>query len=316
MSPQAPAPSADLFEAARARGLMAGGRAVVVMLSGGRDSVCLLDLAVRIAGAEVVAALHVNYRLRDGADEDESLCRDLCRSLGVPVEVRRAGAPGPGNLQAWARELRYEAARELAASLGPGVDVAAGHTATDQVETILYRLAAAPSRRALLGMNPREGSLVRPLLFYTREQTAAHCRERGLPWREDPTNDSDRYARGRVRRDLVPAFRAVHPAAEGNVLSVAEILRQEAELLDHLVDEVLGGADGVALGTLRGLPPALARLVVQRLADQAIGGPAPGVSRRLGDILALRSTGTAYLDLPSGVRAEVIRGRLSFTARA
>jgi tRNA(Ile)-lysidine synthase len=303
---------ADLAEDARARGLMAGGRAVLVMLSGGRDSVCLLDLATRIAGPDSVTALHVNYRLRDSADEDEGFCRELCRRLDVPLQVRTAPAPPAGNLQAWARELRYAAARELAQRS----DIAGGHTATDQVETILYRLAAAPSRRALLGMSPRDGSLVRPLLFYTRAQTAAHCRERGLSWREDPTNDSDRFARGRVRGELVPALRKIHPAAEANVLAVADILRQEAEVLDQLVESVLNGEDRVTLGALRDLPLALARLVVQRLADRAVGGPAPGVSRRLPDILALRDTGTAYLDLPSGVRARAERGVLSFAARA
>jgi tRNA(Ile)-lysidine synthase len=156
---------------------------------------------------------------------------------------------------------------------------------------------------------------VRPLLFYTREQTTSYCRDRGLAWREDPTNDSARFARGRVRNQLVPALRDIHPAAEANVLAVAEILRQEAAVLDELVDGVLNGEDSVALDTLRALPAALGRLVVQRLADRAVGRPAPGVSRRLPDILGLRDTGTALLDLPSGVRARAERGTLSFSAR-
>jgi tRNA(Ile)-lysidine synthase len=305
---------ADLFEDVRAGGLLAGGQPVIVMLSGGRDSVCLLDLAARIAGPECVRALHVNYGLREGADQDEALCREMCEEMGVALEVVRAGAPPEvGNIQAWARELRYSAARDLA---GATADIATGHTATDQVETILYRLAAAPSRRALLGMVDRSGPLIRPLLPHTREATAAHCRARSLAWREDPSNDSDRYARGRVRHDLVPALRRIHPAAEANVLALAEILRGEGEVLDELVDGVLGEADGVALEVLRGLPAPLARLVVQRLADRASGRPAPGVSRRLADILGLRDTGIAHLDLPSGVRATADRGRLTFSARA
>src|SRR6202042_2379720 len=85
-------------------------------------------------------------------------------------------APARGNLQAWARDLRYARALELA----DGALIATGHTATDQAETVLYRLAASPGRRALLGIAAREGRLVRPLLSVTREQTAAHCRERGL----------------------------------------------------------------------------------------------------------------------------------------
>jgi tRNA(Ile)-lysidine synthase len=304
----------DLIEEVRAGGLLAEGRPVVVMLSGGRDSVCLLDLAVRLAGAAAVRALHVNYGLRDGAGPDEDLCRQLCGDLGVGLEVAIAGAPpGSGNLQAWARDLRYAAARELA---GPTADVAAGHTATDQIETVLYRLAAAPSRRALLGMVQRDGQLIRPLLACTREQTAAHCRARGLTWREDPSNDTDRFARGRVRNDLLPALRRIHPAAEANVLALAEILRQEGEVLDELVDGVLGGEEATSLQVLRSLPPALARLVVQRMADRAVGRPAPGIARRLPDILAMRDTGIAHLDLPNGARATADRGRLTFSVRA
>jgi tRNA(Ile)-lysidine synthase len=293
-------------------GLLAPGRAVVVMLSGGRDSVCLLDLAVRVSGAPSVHALHVNYGLRGEASAgDEAFCRELCARLGVELEVVAAPPFGAGNLQAWARELRYSAAHALAGSTG-AADVATGHTATDQVETILYRLASSPSRRALLGMRPRDGRLVRPLLSYTREDTAAYCRRRGLAWREDASNVSLSFARGRVRERLVPALREVHPAAEANVLALAAVLRDEAAVLDSLVEEALAGRASVPVAELRALPAPLARLVLQRLADAAAGRLAPGTARRAGEVLALREG--ASLDLPHGVRARVRDGRLSFEA--
>src|SRR5215216_5618237 len=168
------------------------------LLAGERHSVCLLDVAVELCGAGAVRALHVNYGLRAEADGDEAHCAALCEALGVALDVHRASRPddAPGNLQAWARDVRYAAGARLAAPAGAGLAVA--HTATDQAETILYRLAASPGRRALLGMAPRSGRLVRPLLQVTREETAAWCRARGLGWREDVTNRSDRYARGRV----------------------------------------------------------------------------------------------------------------------
>jgi tRNA(Ile)-lysidine synthase len=263
---------------------------VVVLVSGGRDSVCLLDLAVRHADA--VTALHVNYGLRPEADEDEALCRDLARRLGAAFEVVRAGAP-QGNVQAWARRIRYEAAHRL-----PGL-IATGHTASDQVETVLYRLAASPGRRALLGMREREGRVIRPLLAVTREETAAYCRERGLPWREDPTNDSPAYARNRVRSDLLPALRSLHPAAEANVLRTLAILRDEAAVLDELV---VAEPD---LERLAALPPALGRLVLVEMAGAPIGA-------RLDEILALSRSGTATLDLGGGLRAVAEYGRLRF----
>lgn len=306
----------DLEPAVRAAGLLASGRTVVVMYSGGRDSTCLLDVAVRIAGAPAVQALHVNYGLRPEADADEAHCAAAGAALGVALEILRVTRPageGPGNVQAWARAERYAAARALAHARG--ADVAAGHTATDQVETILYRLASSPSRRALLGMRERTGSdpaLVRPLLSFTRAQTAAHCRARGLGWREDPTNESDAYARGRVRHELVPALERVHPAASANVLALAEVLAGEAAVLDELVDGVLGGGDTVPVATLRAQPPALRRLIVQRLADLAAGEPAAGVARRADEVAALPARATASLDLPHGVRATASEGVVRF----
>jgi tRNA(Ile)-lysidine synthase len=297
-----------MLEQVRDDGLLAEGRRVLVLLSGGRDSTCLLDLAVRISGQDSVSALHLNYGLRDAADADEHHCAELCARLGVGLDVRRPKRPETGNLQAWARDQRYGAAVELA----HGGDVAAGHTATDQVETILYRLASSPSRRALLGMKPREGLLVRPLLGFTRAETAAYCQARGLPWREDETNDSDSYARGRVRAGLVPALEAVHPAAAENVLALAQILRDEAAVLDHVVDVALNGRREIALEQLRELPMPIARLALQRLADQAMGQPAPGTARRAEEVVAMGDD--AALDLPH-VRAVTDGGVLRFMRR-
>lgn len=302
-----------MLERVIADGLLAQDRFVVVMYSGGRDSTCLLDLAVRIAGAPAVTALHVNYGLRAEADADEHHCVELCERLGVALEVHRSRHPGTGNLQAWARDQRYRAALELAQPRG--ADVAAGHTRSDQVETILYRLASSPSRRALLGMRPRDGVLIRPLLPFTREQTAAYCAERGLRWRDDESNESDAYARNRIRRELVPALERAHPAAQDNVLALTEILRGESEVLDELVESVLEGRREIPLARLRELAPALRRLVVQRLADEAAGEPAAGVARRADEVAALSEHGTASLDLPHGVRATVRNGVLRFGIR-
>jgi tRNA(Ile)-lysidine synthase len=302
----------DLLDDIQAQGLLSQMRPVLILFSGGRDSTCLLDLAARISGPEAVRALHVNYGLRQTARDDEEHCAGVCRRLGVDLDVRRPRRPETGNLQAWAREERYRAAEELAEPRE--ADVAAGHTATDQVETILYRLASSPSRRALLGMRAKEGRLVRPLLGVTREQTAAYCRGRGLAWREDETNESDAYARVRVRQSLVPALRGIHPAAEENVLALAEILRGEAEVLDALVDQVLDGRPSIELAQLRALPAALARLVVQRLADGAAGRPAPGTARRVQEVMAMGAN--AALDLPHGVRAVTECGVLRFVRRA
>ncbi len=306
--------SEGIIEAVRKGGLLPAGTPLVAMLSGGRDSVCLIDLAVRLLGAGEVTALHVNYGLRDDSDTDEEHCAALCARLGVELEVERPRRPeGPGNLQAWARDSRYGPAARLA--LEEEALIATGHTADDQVETILYRLASSPSRRALLGMRPRDGKLVRPLLGFTREQTTAYCEQRGLAWRDDPTNSESAYARNRIRHGLAQALADVHPAAAQNVLRTAELLRDEAEVLDALVDSELDGSNGsprntIELDRLAELPPALRRLVVQQLADRAAGRPVAGAARHADEVAELRRTGTAMLDLGGGVRAIAERGTL------
>ncbi|MBI5105610.1 MAG: tRNA lysidine(34) synthetase TilS [Solirubrobacterales bacterium] len=296
----------ELLERVRATGLLPRAAPVVVLLSGGRDSTCLLDVAVAL-GADV-AALHVNYGLRGAASAaDEEHCRDLCDRLGVGLEVERATAPEGGNLQAWARDVRYAAGARLAAAAG--ARLAAGHTESDQVETILYRLAVSPGRRALLGMDPAGGRLVRPLLAAgaTREETASWCLERGLAWREDASNLDRAFARARVREDLLPALRAVDPRAEANLLRTAEVLREEAAVLDEVVATALAGRDRISVEKLGRLPPALGRLVLRRLCEDATGRLCPRAPARLGEVLALAD---GALDLGDGARAVVEAGVL------
>ncbi|HEV3048005.1 MAG TPA: tRNA lysidine(34) synthetase TilS, partial [Solirubrobacteraceae bacterium] len=258
-----------------------------------------------------------NYGLREAADADERHCAELCERLGVQLEIVRAGGraqAASGNLQAWARELRYGHAQRIARERD--CLIATGHTASDQLETILYRLAASPGRRALQGMPASEGRLIRPLLGLWREQTAAYCGERGLAWREDESNEDGRFARARVRLEVVPALAAVHPAARENVLRTAALLREESELLDGLVEQELGGRASIAVARLRELPAALARMVVVRLAEDATGAYVPQAGDRVRELLELagRSStgrgGRAELHLGGQAAAVIERGEL------
>jgi tRNA(Ile)-lysidine synthase len=302
------------LEAARDSGLLPAGGPVLVLLSGGGDSVCLLDVALRLEAR--VSALHVNYGLRPGSGEDEEFVRRLCSRLGVPLHVERMELPEGGNLQERAREARYALAESLTEGSDPlsvgdsrGLTpcYAAAHTASDQAETVLYRLAVSPGSRALLGMAPRRGRLVRPLLEVTREEVRSYLRARGLDWREDPSNADRRFARARVRHDLLEALRTVGPAPERTIAETARQLREEAEVLDAAVSEAieeLGGGPAVSLAALREKPPALRRLVLRRLAGDR---PVPD------SILDLDDRGTKTLDLGGGLRAVAEYGTLRFT---
>jgi len=319
----------DLLGRVRDQDLLSGD--VLVMLSGGRDSVCLLDLATRLPGVSGVRAVHVDHGTGAHAREQEARCRALCQELNVALTVERLGpAPAGNRHDGWRRRRLAAAARHLG---GGGARVALGHTASDQAETILYRLAASPGRRALLGMEalqalPTEHGpvvVLRPLLGCTRDETAAHCRTRGLSWGEDPGNDDRAFARSRVRHELLGALRAVHPAAEANVLETAAVLRDEAVVLEVVVGAAraacAGAAGEVLLEPLAAQPAAVRRLVLQRLADEAVaaarpsGARAPALRRREAELMALARTGRATaLDLGGGLRAVAERGALRFEA--
>jgi tRNA(Ile)-lysidine synthase len=217
-----------------------------------------------------------------------------------------------GNLQERARETRYALAEQLSDG-----DYAAAHTASDQAETVIYRLAVSPGSRALHGMAPRRGRLVRPLLAVTREEARDYLRARGLEWREDPSNADRRFARARVRHDVLEALRELSPAVERTIAETARQLREEAEVLDAAVADALAelGGPAVSLDALKGHPPALQRLILRELAAHTAGASASrSLSRREADeILALGGRGTKSLDLGDGLRAVAEYGTLRFT---
>jgi tRNA(Ile)-lysidine synthetase-like protein len=186
----------------RRHGLIEPGGEVVCLVSGGPDSTCLWH-ALGALGYRV-SAVHVNHGLRGAESEADA---ELCRAaLGAHV----IDAP-PGRTEAELRDLRYE--------LTSGVGLrATGHTASDQVETVLYRLAASGSTR---GIKPaREDGVVRPLLGVWREETVAYCAAHGLAPRDDSSNPDT--LRGLIRDEIVPLLRRLHPAAEENIRRLAD----------------------------------------------------------------------------------------------
>ena len=224
----------------------------------------------------------------------------------MTLEVERAHRPpdAPGNLQAWARDVRY-----CAAAARRGGTVAVAHTATDQAETVLYRLAASPGRRALLGMAGALGPARAAAAGRHPRRDRPLVREHGLAWREDASNADQAFARARVARRLVPALRAVDGRAEANIVRTAALLRDEAEVLDVVVDTALAGRDRIALARLEALPTALGRLVVRRLAEAATGRLCGRAGARLPELLRLRA---GALDVGDGARAVVEDGVLRF----
>ena len=307
----------DLLPRVRESGLLPAGEPVLVLLSGGRDSVCLLDLAVRLAGAEQVAALHCDYGLREGAGDDEAHCAALCadarRRAARPPPAAARGRGRAGNLQAWARDERYAAAAALA--LRRGGAIAAGHTASDQVET-----RAVPARRVARAAGAaRHGRARRP----ARPAAARlHARGdggalRGARARLAGGSVERRASRSRATACAMRSCRRCAPsipAADANVLRTLELLRDEAAVLDAVLDAALAEAGEPARRRRAARAPAGAcagsRCSASPTAPRA--GARPSIGHRTDEVLALAEGGA--LDVGGGLRAEVRGGALRFGA--
>ena len=253
--------------------------------------------------------LHVDHGLRgEESREDAEFVRELCARLGVPCEVRRLEVEG-GNLQDEARRGRYRIAEELAEAGGLSA-IATGHTADDVAETVLMNLARGAGLRGLSGIPPVRGRVVRPLIRQSRREILRYLERLDQPYRTDRSNLAPKYARNRVRLEILPVLEELYPGAVDNMARGAALLREDLEVLEGLVagtvhrrgDEVV-----VPLDELRALPPALRRHSVRRAYSVLTSEEGFLDSATVEDVLELarRREGTRTMDLPDNVIAAV-----------
>ena len=258
----------------RRHALLEIGEPVVIGLSGGVDSIVLASVLVSLGMS--VRAVHVNYRLRgDASDEDEAFVRTWCGERGMDLVVRSFDGewPSDASVQQAARNFRYAVFEEVALAM-PSGKVAVGHHRDDQAETVLLNLFRGSGPEGLAGMPVRRkispGSsvqVVRPLLAERRRDIAAYARTQGLTWREDASNTASKYRRGALREHILPLIEqhfgeaiAENIARSGALVReyVDEVLRDE---LEACFDAALTGEGAVDEAAVRALPPVLRRRV-------------------------------------------------------
>jgi tRNA(Ile)-lysidine synthase len=211
-------------EHVRAHDLIPRGGEVTCLVSGGPDSTCLWH-ALRVLGYRV-SALHVNHKLRgEESEEDARFCRER-------FEAEVVEAPPDAGSEAELRELRYAVASDRLR--------ATGHTASDQVETVLYRLVSSGAPGAIKAR--REDGVVRPLLPLWRDQTEAYCAAEGLAVRRDASNPDTK--RGLIRNEILPLLRKLHPGADANLLALADEPRRLPRGLEATLAELLSSRAG------------------------------------------------------------------------
>jgi tRNA(Ile)-lysidine synthase len=251
--------------------MLRAGDGVIVAVSGGADSVCLLSV-LRLLAAEggwQVRALHVNHGLRgEEAERDEHFVQELCSRWGISLsrkhfdvaayaQEQRLSTEEAGRMlryealeaeaDAWEQELRLASKEENArgnaaaadARTRPVVRIAIAHHADDQVETILHHLLRGSGMRGLSGMHPVQGRRIRPLLCVRREEIRRWLTERGQDWCEDSTNLHDDYTRNRIRRHLIPVMEEeVNARAAQNIFRAGELFAQADAYLEAQAGEI------------------------------------------------------------------------------
>ncbi len=282
---------------------------VVVACSGGPDSTALLALAAHAGLAPV--AVHVDHGLRPSGAAEAAVVEALARHLGVPCRaVRVEVRPGP-NLEARARDVRYEALAREAAGVG-ATAILTGHSADDLAETVVLNLLRGSGTSGLAGIPARRGTIVRPLLDVRRADLHALAVEvaaaAGVEPVVDPTNEDERFRRNWVRRTVLPLLGS---GAERDLVPViarqARVMAEEADLLDALADELLAAAGPAepAVAALRGAPRALVRRALRRW----LGPPWPSLAD-LDRVEAVLDGTRRATEIAGGVRVSRSDGRL------
>ncbi len=313
----------SFVECARHPWQMAGvekGTPVLLALSGGADSACLLHLLAGMSAEDgfSLTAAHLNHGIRGAeADRDEAFCRSLAQRYGVELVTRTVDVPtlakasGRG-LEETARAERYRFFEDVMQQRGIGLLVTAHH-ADDQAETVLFRLSRGTGLSGLCGIPPvrklEGGYLVRPLLGISKQEILAFCRENGIEYVTDSTNADPSYARNRIRLRVLPELEQVNPSLRENVARMTEHLAADADYLEGITRAFLQEHERcgrIGADALRALHPAIRCRVYAALSPCRLSA----VHLQAVDDLLQRGLSGSSCALPSGYKAFLQGGEL------
>lgn len=233
-------------EAIERYSLLEPGESVTVALSGGADSMTLLNilLSLRSEFRLTVSAAHINHGLRGAeADADEAFVAAQCKRLGVPLEILHADVAGDAarngmGLEECGRKIRYEFLAKVA---GSG-KIATAHTLSDSAETMLFRLARGSSARGLRGISAVRGNIIRPLILCSRADIEAYCAENHIEYVTDSTNLDTLYARNRIRNNVIPELKKINPGLESALMRAMNMISEDDDYLYSAARKLVSSA--------------------------------------------------------------------------
>ncbi len=317
-----------IIQAVAEHRLFREGDTVIVAVSGGADSVALLDILAGLHDLHLrLIVAHLNHALRGPeADGDEAFVRRLAVSYGLPAEVARVDVRELGrvkklSLEEAGRVARYAFFDDVACRYGAAA-IALGHHADDQAETVLMRLLRGAGGTGLCGISAKSfGKLVRPLLGATRRDIEEYIRQRGLSCRHDSTNSATDFLRNRVRLELLPYLATYNPAVSGRLVAAAEALARDEEVMEGITDAAFArhGRDGHGRVTIQVAGCAAEQAGVRfRLYRRAVLLVKGGLERiaaahlRAIDTMVFARKPQMVLSLPDGLRVSKSYAELCF----
>jgi len=297
------------------------GECVLIALSGGPDSVCLLHVLKELSVDMKLTlnAIYVDHGLRpDEIPMEIEFCRKLSNSMGIPFNIKKI-APmlilkqkhSSLNLQESARKLRYEALQDEALRVKAD-KIATGHNADDQAETFIMRLLRGSGPAGLSSIPPVRGNIIRPLIEIEKSEIENYLKNKKLSYIIDSSNLKDCYLRNKIRREIIPLFKKYNPNFINTLLRTAEILRQEndyielkaAKVLVRLINRKEKNKIELFLAPLENLDKVLLRRVLRIVIDKTEGLRSIGYEH-IEEIINLihKSETGARIYLPNGIRA-------------
>jgi len=326
---------AHVSEFCEAHGLLPRGAFVVVAVSGGPDSLCLLHVLLQLASQRELQlhVAHLDHQLRPNSADDARFVADTAADWNVSVTIAQVDVAAMADtadvgIEAAARTARLQFLAQTAQTVDAGF-IALGHTLDDQAETVLMRLMRGAGPSGLAAMRPRRVlsevqdvpslMLVRPLLATTRAEVEAYCAEHRLQPRHDPSNESPIFLRNRVRGYILPLLKTYNPSIVAALARTARACAEENDLLDQLqqaawVEMALVDEAGIKLDRQRfeGLHPALQRRTL-RQAVQQLDSTVELEAKHIDIVLTALANNRRRVQLPHNVWLKIESKRLLFT---
>lgn len=300
--------------------LIEKGDTVTVALSGGADSVSLLYalLSLKQDLGITVNAAHLNHSIRgDEAERDALFVKDLCEKCAVPLFYEKANVPEIAkkeglSLELAARKVRYEFLKRVAKG-----KVATAHTASDNLETVIFNLARGTSLKGLCGIPVKRDIFIRPLILCTRDDVENYCNENGLSFMTDSTNLSDDYSRNKIRHNVIPVLKEINPSCEEAALRMAGSLAEDSAYLENKADEWLfknSDDNGLNLADFENTAPAVSKRAIKKYFEILFSDILLD-NRHINDIYSVCLSKSGKLSLPSDLYAVVKNGFLNFCGK-